>query len=127
MFWTTSPAEPDWASCGGNSYRSYSESLTTLWMMAENWPLQRGQTARTLDHSNRHVKQNLWRHVSVIDLLSISPRQMGQVFSSQSGESRPSRLLDRLLVPFFLLLPELLVGGGVFDPAGMTSGVGGHS
>ena len=96
-------------------------------MIAVNCPLHSGHTARTLDHSSRHVKQNLWRHVSVIDLLSMSPRHMGHV-ASESGEDRPSRLLDRLLEPFLcgLCLCEV-EGGGVLDPGAICSGVGGQS
>ena len=83
------------------SYFSNSVSDRTLWMMAVNFPLHSGQTAFTLDHSSKQVKQKVCRQVSVMDLLSSSPRHIGHSWSL-SGEDGPppSRDLDRRLLLF---------------------------
>ena len=63
-----------------------------------------------------------------MDLLSTSPRQIGQVISL-SGDERPSSDLD-LRLPRFLLNSLLVCeddGGGVVEPGGTCSGVGGQS
>jgi len=75
------------------------------------------------------VKQNLWKHESVLDLLSTSLRQMAHIFST--GEDRPSeerRFFRASLIGGLMRCPP---GdrGGVFaaSPVGKFSGVGGHS
>ena len=91
-------------------------------MIEVKFPLQSGQTAFTLDHSSRQVKQNLCIQVLVIDLLSSSPKQIGQV-ASVSGLLRPSSERDFRLTAFLLSLKD---GGGVREPGGRGSGVGGQ-
>ena len=56
-------------------------------MMLLKCCLQSGHTAFTLDHSNRHVKQKVWKQLSVKDLFCSFPRQMEQLGSGDCGRS----------------------------------------
>ena len=97
----------------------------------------------TLDHSNKHVKQNLWKQESVYAIFSIWPRHMEQVGSGDLHLSSCLRLESASFVPEFSS-PELgsgtdsfltslfstrVAGEGVRSNAqsAMSGGVAGHS
>ena len=55
-------------------------------MILVNCCLQTGHSGFTLDHSNKQVRQNEWKHPWAKALDSILPKQIGQL---GSGEERP--------------------------------------
>lgn len=84
------------------SYMSYLLRDWMLWKILVKDCLHRGHTAFRFDHSTRHPKQNMWKHLSVNDLLLILLKQM-EHFESGDGAFSRSSIISAISMPAIII------------------------